>query len=224
MCVGLVTGSFRSAIGLRLGRNRAQGLDNRVEAVQKLFAVGVLECAQNDVVDLDRGWFDVAQRAPAVIGQLHGVGTGILTRAAALQQVLLEHPAHDVCECRAVNAGLFDEMRLTQAFITGHGHEHGKLTRRKIGGAQSALEYVARTLSGPMQEMNGGTIQFRSHVNFRLRVLRHVRRCRSVRIVEFLTSLRGQVHFANLATKVTASDSTEENTIERRASSTNAFG
>ena len=69
--------------------------------------------------------------------------------------------AHDVGERRAIDARLFDEVRLAQTLVSGNGCKHGILTGRQIVAAHLGLEHVGRTLPGPMQEMDRRPVERR---------------------------------------------------------------
>lgn len=148
-----VSNSVGSAEGLARCMG-AQGRNNCIEIGQKLLAVMLVKGAQHDLVNLDRRRFCATQGAPALIGQPYGVCASILSRSTALNKVLLEHTAHDVSESGTVDASLFDEMRLAQTLVLGHGHEHGELARRQVRGPELALENIACALPCPMQKMN----------------------------------------------------------------------
>jgi hypothetical protein len=71
---------------------------------------------------------------------------------------LLQHAPHDVGE-RAVDARLLDEMRLAHTFVLRDGNQDRVLPRREIAHRHFALEDVACTLTGPMQQVNRRTFQ-----------------------------------------------------------------
>ena len=109
---------------------------------------------QHLLIDLAGDRIGSLEHAIAFLGQAHRIGACILLGAAALQQTLLDHPADDVGERRAIDAGALDQIGLAEAFVLRNRQQHRELARRQPAVGHLALEYVARALAGSMQQMD----------------------------------------------------------------------
>ena len=90
--------------------------------------------------------------------QPHGIHAGVAARALPLQQALLDQPADDVGQRRAVDPSLLHEARLADVRVLGDAGEDRVLARREVRLAGFIREQYLGTLTGAVQQMQGRDI------------------------------------------------------------------
>jgi hypothetical protein len=88
-----------------------------------------------------------------LLRQLDGIGASVIACAATLQQALFEHPSNNISECRTIDAGPFDELRLIESFVLRDREQNGVLPWCQIIAAQFDLKHFGSALPSPVQEM-----------------------------------------------------------------------
>ena len=150
-----------SALCGLLGLQLRKGFDDRIEIADEAIALRLVrQHRQHAIINPPGERLRRAQHPPTFLGQFDSIRTRVFLGSATLQQALLEHAAHDICERRPIDSGPLDEMGLRQTFILRDSDEHCELTRRQITHTHLGLKDVPGTLACAVQQVNRGLLEF----------------------------------------------------------------
>ncbi|CEJ83391.1 hypothetical protein HYPGJ_10189 [Hyphomicrobium sp. GJ21] len=136
-----------------LGLEPGQSLNDRIQILQKALALRNGETRENAFVDTARQRIVRFQNARTLLGDLDGIGPGVVARPPPLQHALLQHAPDDVRQRRPIDARQLDELRLIQSLILRNREQNSVLPRRQPVGPELDLKHLGRALASSVKKM-----------------------------------------------------------------------
>jgi hypothetical protein len=153
MATGLSEMCFCAGLDRFGGRHPTERINNQTQLIKEQFALLGRKRIQDPIVNALGHRIRTPKNALAFFRQLDSIRTRIFFGAAALQQALLQHPADDVRESRAVDTGAVDQASLADAFIVRHSQKDGILAGRQICIFHLSMKNFTGALACAVQHM-----------------------------------------------------------------------